>query len=131
MSTPTRTRRGSVTVLHAAIAVQTLAVLVQAVTAGLLLSASHGMALHSLGARALVAAVLLHLAAAIVVWRQSGGPPGPVLQASGFLAVTLAQIALGIAEVTALHVPLGVVMFGGSVLQLARAAAERRTRAPA
>jgi hypothetical protein len=43
---------------------------------------------------------------------------GHCLYAVGFLGLTLAQIALGIAQVKNLHVPLGVLMFGLSRLQL-------------
>ncbi|WP_371782556.1 hypothetical protein [Streptosporangium subroseum] len=48
-----------------------------------------------------------------------------------FMGLTLAQIALGIAHVKTLHVPLGVLMFGMSVLQLSRVWTDRRTQVAA
>ncbi|BFP50710.1 hypothetical protein SCMC78_05170 [Streptomyces sp. CMC78] len=43
-----------------------------------------------------------------------------MLHASGFLALASVQVAVGIAHVPAVHLPLGVLMFGLSVLALAR-----------
>jgi hypothetical protein len=104
--------------LRAAIGVQAAAVLVQGITAGLLLSAPVGGVLHSAGGYALFAVTLLHLVVALLLWRPGGGPPGPLLRAAGFMGLVLAQVFLGIGGVTALHVPLGVLLFGVSLLQL-------------
>ncbi|MEV0988263.1 hypothetical protein [Streptomyces sp. NPDC049949] len=108
------------TFLRASIALQTLAVFFQAATAGLLLSTSYGETLHGVGARVMYGASMLYVTAAVLAWRPGGGSPRPVLYASGFLALASAQVVLGIAHVPALHVPLGVLMFGLSVLALAR-----------
>ncbi|MFC4011993.1 hypothetical protein ACFOY2_32500 [Nonomuraea purpurea] len=113
MSTPT-------TFLRVAIALQTLAVFSAPITAGLLLSSPGGRALHSASAYGVFTVALVHLVAAILVWRPGGGSPRPILYAAGFLGLTLAQIALGIAQVMTLHLPLGVLMFGVSVLHLGR-----------
>ncbi|MFB4268268.1 hypothetical protein [Nonomuraea sp. GTA35] len=120
MSTPTTIKQGNLTFLRVAIALQTLAVFAAPVTAGLLLTTPSGHVLHSAAAYSVFTVALVHLAAAILAWRPGGGPPGPILNAAGFLAATLAQVALGIAHVTTLHVPLGVLMFGMSLLQLSR-----------
>jgi hypothetical protein len=88
------------------------------ITAGLLLSTPDGRALHSVSAYLVFAAAVLYVVTAILVWRPSGGSPRPILYAVGFLGLTLAQIALGIAQVKNLHVPLIVLMFGLSRLQL-------------
>ncbi|MBE1588722.1 hypothetical protein ACFPOI_54990 [Nonomuraea angiospora] len=114
--------------MRIAITVQTVAVFVQAITAGLLLSLPGGGALHSAGAYATFIVTLLHLVVAILVWRPGGGSPRPILYAAGFFVVTSAQIALGIAHVKTLHVPLGVLMFGMSVVQLGRIRAGRGAR---
>jgi hypothetical protein len=114
------TKPGNIVFLRAAITLQTLAVFVQAITAGLLLTSPDRGVLHSAGAYALFFVTLLHLIVAILVWRPGGGSPTPILYAAGFFVLTLAQIALGIAHVKTVHVPLGVLMFGASVLQLAR-----------
>lgn len=126
MSMPTPVKRGNVMFLRVAIALQTLAVFVASITAGLLLSSPSGGALHTVSAYGVSTMALLHLVAAVLAWRLGGFPPRPtVLYAVGFFVATLAQIALGLAQVTTLHVPLGVLMFGGSVFQLGRAMAGR------
>ncbi|MEU3406472.1 hypothetical protein ABZ766_21380 [Streptomyces sp. NPDC006670] len=107
--------------VRAATAVQTLAILFQAVTAGLLLSTSYGEVLHGVGARVMYGASMLYVLAAVLAWRPGGGSPRPVLYASGFLVLASAQVVLGIAHVPAVHVPLGVLMFGLSLLDLGRA----------
>ncbi|MGN9846552.1 hypothetical protein ACTMTI_51450 [Nonomuraea sp. H19] len=72
-----------------------------------------------------------HLVAAILVWRPGGGSLRPILYAVVFFGLTLAQIALGIAHVKTPHVPLGVLMFGMSVLRLGGVWASRRTHVAA
>jgi hypothetical protein len=114
-----RERRGSA-LLRAAIALQSLTILVQAVSAGLLLTAPYGEALHSIGARVMYGASMLYVLAAVLAWRPGGGPARPIGHAVGFLVLASAQVALGIAHVSSVHVPLGVLMFGLSVLALAR-----------
>ncbi|QFR02078.1 hypothetical protein F9278_44605 [Streptomyces phaeolivaceus] len=106
--------------LRIAIALQTLTIFLQAVSAGLLLTSSYGEVLHSVGARVMYGASMLYLLAAVLAWRPGGGSPRPVLHASGFLVLASAQVVLGIAHVPSVHLPLGVLMFGLSVLALAR-----------
>ncbi|MFF4582118.1 hypothetical protein [Streptomyces sp. NPDC001389] len=118
-TTTTAGRRATV-LLRAAVALQTLAVFFQAVTAGLLLSTSYGEVLHGVGARVMYGASMLYVLAAVLAWRPGGGSPRPVLYASGFLALASVQVVLGIAHLPAAHVPLGVLMFGLSVLDLGR-----------
>ncbi|MBT2446782.1 hypothetical protein J7F03_06765 [Streptomyces sp. ISL-43] len=112
--------QGRFTFVQVSIALQTLAIFFQAATAGLLLSSSHGEALHGVGARVMYGASMLYLLAAILAWRPGGGSPRPILYASGFLVLASAQVLLGIAHKPSLHVPLGVLMFGLSVLDLGR-----------
>jgi hypothetical protein len=126
MPTRTTTKQANLMFLRVAITLQTAAVFVQAITAGLLLSSPGGGALHSAGAYALFIVTVLHLIVAILVWRPGSGSPRPILYAAGFFALTSAQVALGIAHVKTLHVPLGVLMFGTSVLQLVRIWTGRR-----
>ncbi|MEU9234081.1 hypothetical protein [Streptomyces subrutilus] len=118
MAAPTTTAPGRFTFLHLATALQTLALLFQAVTAGLLLASPHGEVLHSVGARVMYGASMVYVLAAVLAWRPGGGSPRPVLYATGFLALASAQVVLGIAHLPTLHVPLGVVMFGLSLLAL-------------
>lgn len=112
-------RRGA-SFLQVAIALQTLTIFLQAVSAGLLLTASYGETLHSVGARVMYAASMLYVLAAVLAWKPGGGSPRPVWHATGFLVLASVQVVLGIAHVPSVHLPLGVLMFGLSVLALAR-----------
>ncbi|CAM5649003.1 hypothetical protein STAFG_6602 [Streptomyces afghaniensis 772] len=113
-------RRGGSSVLRIAIALQTLTIFLQAVCAGLLLTSSYGETLHSAGARVMYGASMLYLLAAVLAWKPGGGSARPVWHASGFLVLASVQVVLGIAHVPSVHLPLGVLMFGLSVLALAR-----------
>ncbi|WP_433348891.1 hypothetical protein ACQP25_35095 [Microtetraspora malaysiensis] len=126
MPSHTKSKQGNLMFLRLAITVQTVAVFMQAITAGLLLSSPSGEALHRAGAYGTWFVVLLHVIAAILAWRPGGGSPKPILYAVGFLVAVSAQVALGIAQVKAVHVPLGALMFGMSVLQLVQIRTERR-----
>ncbi|MFD8075604.1 hypothetical protein ACFV3E_23495 [Streptomyces sp. NPDC059718] len=126
MATQTTAEHRSLTFLQVAVVLQTSAIFFQAVTAGMLLSSSHGEVLHSVGARVMYGASMLYVLAAILAWRPGGGSPRPILYASGFLVLASAQVVLGIAHVPSLHVPLGVLMFGLSVLALGHVLYARR-----
>ncbi|MFC7978548.1 hypothetical protein ACFUT3_25340 [Streptomyces cinereoruber] len=106
--------------LRTAIVLQTLTLFLQAVSAGLLLTSSSGGTLHHVGARVVYGASMLYVLAAVLAWKPGGGSLRPVWHASGFLALASVQVVVGIAHVPAVHVPLGVLMFGLSVLALAR-----------
>ncbi|NUW42103.1 hypothetical protein [Nonomuraea rhodomycinica] len=112
--------------LRVAMAVQTLALLVQAVTAGMLLSSPGGRGLHAATAIAVMVAVLAHLVAAIVTRRRAA-----ILPAVAMLVMTLAQVALGVAHVKVLHVPVGVLMFGVSLQRLGQVWPARRVQTAA
>lgn len=119
-ATATATAQRGSSFLRIAIALQTLTIFLQAVSAGLLLTASYGETLHSVGARVMYGASMLYVLAAVLAWKPGGGSPRPVWHASGFLVLASVQVVLGIAHVPSVHVPLGVLMFGLSVLALAR-----------
>ncbi|MGW0994641.1 hypothetical protein [Streptomyces sp. NPDC002520] len=106
--------------LRMAIALQTLTIFLQAVSAGLLLTSSYGETLHGVGARVMYAASMLYVLAAVLAWKPGGGSTRPIWHASGFLVLASVQVVLGIAHVPSVHLPLGVLMFGLSVLALAR-----------
>ncbi|MCF0087261.1 MULTISPECIES: hypothetical protein [Streptomyces] len=116
----TERRRHDLSFLRLAIALQTLTIFLQAVSAGLLLTSSYGETLHSAGARVMYGASMLYVLAAVLAWKPGGGSPRPVWHACGFLALASAQVGLGIAHVPSVHLPLGVLMFGLSLLALAR-----------
>ncbi|MFF8375465.1 hypothetical protein ACF07V_04895 [Streptomyces sp. NPDC015661] len=109
---------GNPTFLRVSIALQTLTLFFQAATAGLLLTSSTGELLHSVGARVTYGATMLYVLAAVLAWKPGGGSPRPILYSTGFLVLSSIQVVLGIAHKPALHVPLGVLMFGLSVLAL-------------
>ncbi|GAA2280036.1 hypothetical protein GCM10010234_16050 [Streptomyces hawaiiensis] len=117
----TATARRGTAFLQIAIALQTLTIFLQAVSAGLLLTSSYGEMLHSVGARVMYGASMLYVLAAVLAWKPGGGSPRPIWYASGFLALASLQVVLGIAHVPSVHLPLGVLMFGLSVLALAPA----------
>ncbi|MDP5313781.1 MULTISPECIES: hypothetical protein [Streptomyces] len=106
--------------LQIAIALQTLTIFLQAISAGLLLTSSYGETLHSVGARVMYAASMLYVLAAILAWKPGGGPARPIWYASGFLVLASVQVVLGIAHVPSVHLPLGVLMFGLSLVALVR-----------
>ncbi|WP_431683190.1 hypothetical protein [Kitasatospora sp. KL5] len=116
----TAARGGARTFLRTAIALQTLTLFLQATSAGLLLSTSYGETLHSVGARVMYGASMLYVLAAVLLWRPGGGSPRPILYATGFLGLASVQVVLGVAHLPALHVPLGVLMFGLSTVALGR-----------
>ncbi|MEV5311150.1 hypothetical protein [Streptomyces sp. NPDC052610] len=120
MTRRTTAAHGGLTFLRTAIVLQTLTLFFQAVTAGLLLNSSHGYRMHDVGSKVMYAAAMLYLLATILAWRPGGGSPRPVLYATGFLALASVQVVLGVAHVPSLHVPLGVLLFGLSVLALGR-----------
>ncbi|MEN3536677.1 hypothetical protein AAH991_16300 [Microbispora sp. ZYX-F-249] len=120
MATQTATAQRTFSFLRIAIILQTLTIFLQAVSAGLLLTASYGETLHSIGARVMYGASMLYLLAAVLAWKPGGGSPRPIWHASGFLVLASVQVVLGIAHVPPAHLPLGVLMFGLSVLALAR-----------
>ncbi|MFG2985939.1 hypothetical protein ACGFYQ_32625 [Streptomyces sp. NPDC048258] len=126
MATQTTAVQGRVTFPQVAMALQTLALFFQAVTAGMLLSSSHGYVLHDAGSKVMYGASMLYVLAAILAWRPGGGSPRPILYASGFLVLASVQVVLGIAHMPSLHVPLGILMFGLSVLALGQVLSTRR-----
>ncbi|MEU9106821.1 hypothetical protein AB0D54_21205 [Streptomyces xanthophaeus] len=125
MATQTTAVQGRFTFLQVSMVLQTLALFFQAVTAGLLLSTSYGMTLHDVGSRVMYGASMLYVLAAVLEWRSGGGSPRPILYASGFLVLASVQVVLGIAHVPSLHVPLGILMFGLSVLALGQVLSTR------
>ncbi|GHB04991.1 hypothetical protein [Streptomyces chryseus] len=128
MATQTAAVQGKLTFMQAAIALQTVSLFFQAVTAGMLLSSSHGAVLHDVGSRVMYGASMVYVLAAVLAWKPGGGAPRPILYASGFLVLASVQVVLGIAHMPSLHVPLGALMLGLSVLALAHVWSRRVPR---
>ncbi|MCX5393382.1 hypothetical protein [Streptomyces sp. NBC_00094] len=129
MAVQTTPSPGRFTFPQVAVALQTLALFFQSVTAGMLLSGSLGLALHDAGSKVMYGASMLYVLAAVLAWKPGGGSARPALYATGFLVLSSAQVVLGVAHMPAFHVPLGIVMFALSVLVLA--ATVRTTRGAA
>ncbi|WP_328946633.1 hypothetical protein OG259_39400 [Streptomyces sp. NBC_00250] len=111
--------------LRATAALQTVILLAQAVAAGLLLaSVPVGRTVHRGMAGAVALAVVLHLLAGVVAWRREVVTARAVLHGVPLLLLTFVQAGLGFAHVRELHVPLGVLMFGASVMTLMRTRAQ-------
>ena len=106
--------------LRGTIALQTLALFLAPITAGLLLTTPNGHVLHSASAYTVWIVAVVQVIAAVLVWRPGGGSPGAILYAVVFLGLVTAQVFLGIAHVKTVHVPLGVLLFGLSLVQLSR-----------
>jgi hypothetical protein len=97
----------------------TLAVLAvtQAVFAGSFLGGQYNaLMLHALGAKA---STLLSVVQVIVLWfvSRTGGPRSLVAVAALVTVLLVAEFATGDLRLTALHVPLGVLLIAG-ILQL-------------
>ncbi|WP_435975196.1 hypothetical protein [Streptomyces sp. Qhu_M48] len=118
MATQTTAVPVRLTFTQVAMALQTVTLFFQAATAGLLLSTSYGGMLHDVGSRVMYGASMLYVLAAVLAWRPGGGSPRPILYASGFLVLASVQVVLGIAHVPSLHVPLGILMFGLSMVEV-------------
>jgi hypothetical protein len=103
-----------VVILHVA------AALLQSVTAGMLLSSADGRAMHVMSGIALVAIGAIHLIASILVWRPGRGPAGFMVSAVLLLVLTAIAAMLGEMGAKELHLPLGVLIFGGTIMQLSR-----------
>ena len=104
-------------------------VLAQSVLAGLFVTGDVGMlSLHSATASLLAALAFLQVVAAVLVWRPGRGPAWPIWASVMFFLLIEAQSAAGYARALALHIPMGVLMFGLSVALLSRAWSVRRAR---
>jgi hypothetical protein len=107
-------------ILRILVTVQAAVVLVQAITAGLLLSGTPNIrGVHGMGALMLVLVGLAQVVVAILHWRPGRGSARLLGPSIGILVAVLIQATLGETHNKALHVPLGVLMFGG-LLQLTR-----------
>lgn len=92
--------------------------LTQGITAGQILAdGDDGLQLHDTTGTAVTVAVILQAVAAALVWRVGRGP-GRYLAVTGLLFVFISiQFVVGGSGDVAVHVPLGVALFGaGAVL---------------
>jgi hypothetical protein len=120
MTTRTTARPANLKLLRATVALQTAAVFLQSVTAGLMMTLPYGHVLHSAGSYTLWVVTVVHVVAAVLAWRPGGGSPQPIWFAAGFLALITAQVFSGLFHLTALHVPLAAALLVASVVYLFR-----------
>jgi cytochrome bd-type quinol oxidase subunit 2 len=100
------------------------AVFAQAVFAGLFLDgATAWRGWHAInGMLVLPLLALVQVVLAVLVWRRDGGPGWLPIASLGLLLALLVQSVLGQASQVAVHVPLGLAIFGliGTLLTRAR-----------
>jgi hypothetical protein len=118
-----------VVLLHAAL------VLAQAAFAGQFLGGDGAwVRVHEANAGIIYMVGLVQLVLAILVWRPGRGPGWPALASLVLLLAEQLQMGFGYARILALHVPLGVAIFGLTVAmavgtrRLTRVEPEPRTR---
>ncbi|MEU6998347.1 hypothetical protein [Nonomuraea sp. NPDC046570] len=116
MATEVEARKGSgvQTAFKVLVTLAAVAVLVQAVTAGQLMSGAAGGA-HGMGSTAVHVLGLLQLIAAVLIWRPGRGPGWPALASLVALLLGFVQSAMGGSGVISVHVPLGMALFGLTV----------------
>ena len=120
MATQTTAKPANLKLLHATVALQTAAVFVQSITAGLMMTLPYGHVLHSAGSYTLWVVTVVHVVVAVLAWRPGGGSAQPIWYAVGFLALITAQVFSGLFHLTALHVPLAAALLAASVVYLFR-----------
>ena len=120
MVTQTTAKPANLKLLHATVALQTAAVFVQSITAGLMMTLPYGHVLHSAGSYTLWVVTVVHVVVAVLAWRPGGGSPQPIWFAAGFLALITAQVYIGVFHLTALHVPLAAALLVASVVYLVK-----------
>lgn len=86
------------------------ALLIQGITAGLLLSSPGGRGIHRATAILVLLAAIGSLVVAIMTRERKQIVPGVMV-----LLLVFVQMYLGFAHFKALHVPIGMIMFGGVV----------------
>jgi heme A synthase len=102
-----------------------VAVFTQAVLAGLFLDGGDSWRdWHAInGMLVLPLLALLQVILAVLVWRRDGGPGWLPIASGGLLLALLIQSMLGMTSQVAVHVPLGLAIFGliGTLLTRVRA----------
>lgn len=99
--------------------------LIQALFAGIMIGGDHrGAILHEFTARVLVPLALFQMVVAIALKAKARCPAWVPIASGGILAAEVIEFSAGHFHYVALHVPLGVAIFGGVLRQLLWAARE-------
>ncbi|MFD2079289.1 hypothetical protein SAMN05421678_11515 [Actinopolymorpha cephalotaxi] len=110
------------TAFRTLVALQAVAIFVQAITAGMIVAGRSGAKdLHGGTATLAFAFSLLTVVAAILVWKPGGGPARIIVPSAVMLVLVVVQAVLGGEHQKLLHVPLGVALFGGIIVMVMRA----------
>lgn len=103
-------------VLRILIVLTGLAILAQALFAGMFLGGDAGMrGAHGAGAILVFALSLIQLVVAVLYWRPWRGSGFPALASLVLAVAAVVQSMTGDSGVTSVHVPLGMLMFGLAV----------------
>jgi hypothetical protein len=130
---PTDVRQpGFVRVMQVVLWLLAVAVLAQAVFAGLFLDGGDAWrAWHAVNGMLLVPLLaLIQMVLAVLVWRRGRGPGWLPITSVGLLLALLVQSVLGMTDQVAVHVPLGVAIFGliGTLLVRTKTATSSETQ---
>jgi hypothetical protein len=99
--------------LRLAATVNAAVVLGQAVLAGMILDGSDSAAdAHRTNGQVFLAVTLVQLVLAVLLWRPARGPGWPALASGVLLTAAATQYSAGEDRNLALHIPLGVTVFG-------------------
>ena len=105
--------------LRIVMVVQVLTLLLQATFAGMMIGGNHQAAnLHELTAKILVPFALVQTVLAIVLRVQARCPVWVPMASVALSSAEIVEFAAGHLHNVALHVPLGVAIFGGALRQL-------------
>lgn len=97
----------------------TVLLILQPVLAGLFVTGDVGMLrMHSTIAGFVTLGLFLQMIAAILLWRPGRGAAWPIWASLALVVLSEAQQAAGYARAVALHIPLGVLLFGFAVALL-------------
>ncbi|GAA3466471.1 hypothetical protein [Nonomuraea roseola] len=104
------------------------ALLTQAITAGQLLSNGGSRQLHHATGGAVSAALVLQIIATLLVWRAGHGSARYLVVSASMVLLTGVQFVVGASGDVAIHVPLGVVLFGAGAVLVAQVWSSRPAR---
>jgi uncharacterized membrane protein len=106
--------------MKAATVFLTTALLVQGITAGQLLSNEDGSRLHHATGAVVTIALVFQAISAFLVWRADRGSVRYPAVTALLFALTSVQFVVGSSGNLAVHVPLGVALFGAGAVLMAQ-----------
>jgi hypothetical protein len=108
-----------ITIFRGILLAHALLLLTQALFAGILIGGNgRGLVLHEFAARILVPLAFVQTLAAIATRLRGACPRWVPVASAGLLAAEIVEFAAGHLHHAALHVPLGMAIFGGVLRQV-------------